>query len=503
MIIHWESLVWPKELQQLEHDVKHQRVKLQARELQPPDCDYDEAHLLDDKAQPQAFEGVSEALQPLDGEVQQCQPLGEDAVSQPLEGEERELRLSDGEVSNIESKKLPSFDGNGQEQNPHDAKTRESGPLERTEISNSKVTNQTNVAAENSQYNDHDASPAFVANYYARKLLHSFSMFAVDNGKIVLRKEATPTSITSEDSFVRETHNSLVTYGTNARKSTLIKKYFGYFGYTHPSPWKNYSSNQFAEESHDDSGENSPLPLVPFQKPSTSSGDLLTIGRRWLSLRWKRVFSSKSLTRQKIPCSISKQPMRHSSMAIHHDEKHDDNSAQKDDELHGTKGEIVDLLHGLQVLHFSCSVAGNKCNCLLLYICVSQVFGMTCFNVAAVFVLHKEDWAVTQGRRSAGKSIGASHHQHAMSYDTLGRVSSSYMVEDTYMNLVSRESIGQWHIRKSRDSKRREGNLTEALNLDDRYVKAYSHRATARKELGKLKESMDDLDFALRLERQC
>ncbi|GMH05591.1 hypothetical protein Nepgr_007431 [Nepenthes gracilis] len=45
-----------------------------------------------------------------------------------------------------------------------------------------------------------------------------------------------------------------------------------------------------------------------------------------------------------------------------------------------------------------------------------------------------------------------------------------------------------------------EGNCTEALNLDDRYVKAYSRRATARKELGKLKESMDDADFALRLE---
>ncbi|GMH31844.1 hypothetical protein Nepgr_033688 [Nepenthes gracilis] len=93
------------------------------------------AHLLDDKAQPQGFEGVSEALQ-------------------PLEGEERELRLPDGEVmdlqltkdankpqlmgckyriaqvSNIESKKLPSFEGNGQELNPHDTKTRELGPLE-------------------------------------------------------------------------------------------------------------------------------------------------------------------------------------------------------------------------------------------------------------------------------------------------------------------------------------------------------------------------------------
>ncbi|GMH17302.1 hypothetical protein Nepgr_019143 [Nepenthes gracilis] len=127
--------IWPKELQQLEHDVKHPRVKLQARELPPPDWDYHAAHLLEAKTQPQDFRGVSEVLQ-------------------PLEGEERELRLPDDEVmdlqitedankpqpmgckyielqvSNIESKKLPSFEGNGQELNPHNTKTRELGPLE-------------------------------------------------------------------------------------------------------------------------------------------------------------------------------------------------------------------------------------------------------------------------------------------------------------------------------------------------------------------------------------
>nr|CAD1828561.1 unnamed protein product [Ananas comosus var. bracteatus] len=45
-----------------------------------------------------------------------------------------------------------------------------------------------------------------------------------------------------------------------------------------------------------------------------------------------------------------------------------------------------------------------------------------------------------------------------------------------------------------------ENDCTEALNLDDRYVKAYSRRATARKELGKLKQSMEDSEFAIRLE---
>ncbi|XP_017701552.1 RNA polymerase II-associated protein 3 isoform X2 [Phoenix dactylifera] len=45
-----------------------------------------------------------------------------------------------------------------------------------------------------------------------------------------------------------------------------------------------------------------------------------------------------------------------------------------------------------------------------------------------------------------------------------------------------------------------ESDCTEALNLDDRYVKAYSRRATARKELGKLKASLEDSEFGMRLE---
>ncbi|KAG5587022.1 hypothetical protein H5410_047456, partial [Solanum commersonii] len=47
-----------------------------------------------------------------------------------------------------------------------------------------------------------------------------------------------------------------------------------------------------------------------------------------------------------------------------------------------------------------------------------------------------------------------------------------------------------------------ENDCTEALNLDDRYIKAYSRHSTTRKELGKLKESIEDAEFALRLEPQ-
>lgn len=55
------------------------------------------------------------------------------------------------------------------------------------------------------------------------------------------------------------------------------------------------------------------------------------------------------------------------------------------------------------------------------------------------------------------------------------------------------------HI-KLRRFQEAEDDCTEALNLDDRYIKAYSRRATARKELGKNKESMEDAEFAMRLE---
>ncbi|KAL5227842.1 hypothetical protein ABZP36_016107 [Zizania latifolia] len=45
-----------------------------------------------------------------------------------------------------------------------------------------------------------------------------------------------------------------------------------------------------------------------------------------------------------------------------------------------------------------------------------------------------------------------------------------------------------------------ENDCTESLNLDDHYVKAYSHKITARKELGKLKEAMDDAKFAVTID---
>ncbi|XP_057813142.2 uncharacterized protein LOC131027166 isoform X1 [Cryptomeria japonica] len=45
-----------------------------------------------------------------------------------------------------------------------------------------------------------------------------------------------------------------------------------------------------------------------------------------------------------------------------------------------------------------------------------------------------------------------------------------------------------------------EYDCNEAINLDDRYVKAYSRRGTARRELGSLLGAREDFEFALRLE---
>ena len=41
-----------------------------------------------------------------------------------------------------------------------------------------------------------------------------------------------------------------------------------------------------------------------------------------------------------------------------------------------------------------------------------------------------------------------------------------------------------------------EDDCTEALNLDDRYIKAYSCRITARKELEKVKEAKDGIPYS-------
>ncbi|KMZ59505.1 Serine/threonine-protein phosphatase 5 [Zostera marina] len=116
--------------------------------------------------------------------------------------------------------------------------------------------------------------------------------------------------------------------------------------------------------------------------------------------------------------------------------------------------------------------------------------------------------------------------------DAMSRLSSNLLNDDDSPTATSEKDLGNEHFKKNKFSeaiecysrsialsptsvafanramaylkiKKYEGaenDCTEALNLDDRYVKAYSRRATARKELGRFKESIEDSEFALRLE---
>ncbi|KMT03458.1 hypothetical protein BVRB_8g191420 [Beta vulgaris subsp. vulgaris] len=47
-----------------------------------------------------------------------------------------------------------------------------------------------------------------------------------------------------------------------------------------------------------------------------------------------------------------------------------------------------------------------------------------------------------------------------------------------------------------------EEDCTEALKLDSEYFKVYGRKALARKELRNLKGSMEDIEYALKLERK-
>ncbi|KAJ0014411.1 hypothetical protein Pint_19600 [Pistacia integerrima] len=137
---------------------------------------------------------------------------------------------------------------------------------------------------------------------------------------------------------------------------------------------------------------------------------------------------------------------------------------------------------------------------------------------------------------SGNTSTGTSYSKN---YDAVSRISSSFMTEESLPDATSEKELGNEYFkqRKFKEAidcysrsialaptavayanramaylkiKRQpralfqeaEDDCTEALSLDDRYIKAYSRRATARKELGKLKESIEDSEFAMRLEPQ-
>ncbi|KAG8369075.1 hypothetical protein BUALT_Bualt15G0112500 [Buddleja alternifolia] len=138
----------------------------------------------------------------------------------------------------------------------------------------------------------------------------------------------------------------------------------------------------------------------------------------------------------------------------------------------------------------------------------------------------------TSGSPSDSSTVG--EYDYLKDYEALGRLSSGVLSQENFVDANSEKELGNEYFKqkkfneaidcysrsialsptavayanramayiKIRRFQEAENDCTEALNLDDRYIKAYSRRSTARKELGKLKESIDDAEFALRLEPQ-
>ncbi|XP_059652289.1 uncharacterized protein LOC132299589 isoform X2 [Cornus florida] len=138
------------------------------------------------------------------------------------------------------------------------------------------------------------------------------------------------------------------------------------------------------------------------------------------------------------------------------------------------------------------------------------------------------------GKTSSADYSSTARHDYSGNLDSIGNFSSSFMTEESSPDAASEKELGNEYFKqkkfkeaidcysrsialsptavayanramaylKIKRFQEAEDDCTEALNLDDRYIKAYSRRATARKELGKLKESIEDAEFALRLEPQ-
>ncbi|KAF6162405.1 hypothetical protein GIB67_003197 [Kingdonia uniflora] len=94
------------------------------------------------------------------------------------------------------------------------------------------------------------------------------------------------------------------------------------------------------------------------------------------------------------------------------------------------------------------------------------------------------------------KELGNEYFKQKKYNDSIDCYSRSIALSPTAVAFANR-AMAYLKIKRYEEA---ENDCTEALNLDDRYIKAYSLRATARRELGKLKASLEDSEFALRLE---
>ncbi|KAH9612831.1 hypothetical protein KSS87_021564 [Heliosperma pusillum] len=219
-------------------------------------------------------------------------------------------------------------------------------------------------------------SPTSVAKYCAKKLSNKFSVYAVDNGKVIFHKEAATlgsedlTRSQSNDGLefdnieqmggdwnsaivpvepVMEKCDSFEKLGTVPRKSALIKRYLGCGPI---SLWADYPCDDLEEESHVNVIEDKSLALVPYQKPEASPGQKLTFDQEvhgsstgWPLLRHaflpKHPEADSVLSRKtSMVRRVLKFPRRHSSMAVHPDRKRH-NSVQLDNQLSDLSTAII------------------------------------------------------------------------------------------------------------------------------------------------------------------
>ncbi|KAK8946337.1 hypothetical protein KSP39_PZI007219 [Platanthera zijinensis] len=94
------------------------------------------------------------------------------------------------------------------------------------------------------------------------------------------------------------------------------------------------------------------------------------------------------------------------------------------------------------------------------------------------------------------KELGNDYFKHKKYLEAIECYSRSIAFAPTSVAFANR-AMAYLKLKKFEEA---ENDCTYALNLDDRYVKAYSRRATSRKELMKFEGAMEDADFALRLE---
>ncbi|CAK9881779.1 unnamed protein product [Sphagnum jensenii] len=94
------------------------------------------------------------------------------------------------------------------------------------------------------------------------------------------------------------------------------------------------------------------------------------------------------------------------------------------------------------------------------------------------------------------KDLGNKYFKEGKYVQAIDCYSRSIALQPTAVAFANR-AMALLKIRRYADA---EVDCTEAIELDDHYTKAYSRRGTARKELKKYLASVEDFEFALRLE---